>query len=85
MAASMSGVELARELQPIAGPMSLSTSRRPSSLTTSISLPAECIVLSLAPGPTEPPLEPKLRRVESTRSFLKKDGRAFHPKPFRVY
>lgn len=85
MAASMSGVELSRELDPNPAPMSLTTSRRPSSLTTSISLPAECIVLTVAPGPMEPSPERKLRRVESTRSFLKKDGRAIHPKPFRIY
>lgn len=85
MAASMSGVELTRELESNPAPSSLTTSHRPSSLTTSISLPAECIVLSVAPGPAEPSPERKLRRAESTRSFLKKDGRAVHPKPFRIY
>ncbi|XP_055586741.1 microtubule-associated protein tau isoform X2 [Uranotaenia lowii] len=95
MAASMSGVELARELQnppppePISGPASLATSRRPSTmLTSSLSLPAECIVLSqvaVPPDPAEPSPERKLRRVESTRSFIRRDGRAIHPKPFRIY
>ncbi|XP_055524959.1 uncharacterized protein LOC129718322 isoform X2 [Wyeomyia smithii] len=86
MAFSMSGVELARELGYGDGPVSLATLHRPSSLTASLSLPAECIVLSLAPGPTvDPSLERKLRRVESTRSFIRKDGRAIHPRPFRIY
>ena len=52
--------------------------RRPYSLSTSLSLPAECIVLSVA---THSP-QRKLRRTESTRS---KDGRAVHPKPFRCF
>ncbi|XP_053698709.1 microtubule-associated protein tau [Sabethes cyaneus] len=86
MASSMSGVELSRELGYSNGPGSLASLQRPSSLTASLSLPAECIVLSLAPGPTvDPSPERKLRRVESTRSFIRKDGRAIHPKPFRIY
>ncbi|XP_049301076.1 microtubule-associated protein tau isoform X1 [Anopheles funestus] len=79
MTASVSGVDLCRsiEYEPVRAPP-LATA----SLTASLSIPSECIVLSVA---NEPSPERKVQKLESASCYIRKDGRAIHPKPFRTY
>ncbi|KFB36881.1 hypothetical protein ZHAS_00004085 [Anopheles sinensis] len=81
MTASVSGVDaLCRSIdyEPVRVPP-LATA----SLTASLTIPTECIVLSVADEPS-----PEVQKVEPvTTSALpfRRDGRAIHPKPFRTY
>uniref|UniRef100_A0A182K876 Uncharacterized protein n=1 Tax=Anopheles christyi TaxID=43041 RepID=A0A182K876_9DIPT len=80
MTASVSGADLCRSIdyEPVRVPP-LATA----SLTASLSIPAECIVLSVA---DEPSPERKVQKLEQAAPcFIRKDGRAIHPKPFRTY
>ncbi|XP_050068670.1 basic proline-rich protein [Anopheles maculipalpis] len=79
MTTSVSGVDLCRSIdyEPVRAPP-LATA----SLTASLSIPSECIVLSVA---NEPSPEQKVEKVEPAPCFIRKDGRAIHPKPFRTY
>lgn len=81
MTASVSGADLCRSIdyEPVRVPP-LATA----SLIASLSIPAECIVLSVA---DEPSPERKVQKLEPTEApcYIRKDGRAVHPKPFRTY
>lgn len=54
---------------------------RTSTLTSSMSLPAECIVLSL----TSPSSYRNIKKVTQSGSKSARDGRAWHPIPFKIY
>uniref|UniRef100_A0A182PGS3 Uncharacterized protein n=1 Tax=Anopheles epiroticus TaxID=199890 RepID=A0A182PGS3_9DIPT len=79
MTASVSGADLCRSIdyEPVKVPP-LATA----SLTASLSIPSECIVLSVA---DEPSPERKVQKLEPAPCYIRKDGRAVHPKPFRTY
>ncbi|KAH8359242.1 hypothetical protein KR215_002437, partial [Drosophila sulfurigaster] len=54
--------------------------QRATTLTSSMSLPAECLVLSVSmPSLNSEPKRPK------SAGAKKKPGQAVHPKPFRLY
>ncbi|XP_035772636.1 uncharacterized protein LOC118456188 [Anopheles albimanus] len=80
MTASVSGVDLSRSIdyEPLKAPPLMTTS-----LTASLTLPNECIVLSSIVKEASP--ERKVQKLESASCFIRKDGRALHPKPFRTY
>ncbi|XP_058055653.1 microtubule-associated protein tau [Anopheles bellator] len=81
MTASVSGVDLSRSIdyEPVRAPPLMTAS-----LTTSLILPTECIVLSVA-QPDAPSPERKVQKLESAPCYIRRDGRAIHPKPFRTY
>uniref|UniRef100_A0A182F7L4 Uncharacterized protein n=1 Tax=Anopheles albimanus TaxID=7167 RepID=A0A182F7L4_ANOAL len=66
------------DYEPLKAPPLMTTS-----LTASLTLPNECIVLSSIVKEASP--ERKVQKLESASCFIRKDGRALHPKPFRTY
>uniref|UniRef100_A0A1B0G9P7 Uncharacterized protein n=1 Tax=Glossina morsitans morsitans TaxID=37546 RepID=A0A1B0G9P7_GLOMM len=55
--------------------------KRATTITTSMSLPAECLVLSVS----MPTLSKEAKRSKSAGPKKRTTGQVIHPKPFRLY